>query len=554
LNKHKHFNGEFSNRMFGQKVLDLVPPIRLVKLDAFQPFPIYSKVCSIAVDVAKIRSGLKSIVNIKVKELPVKIACDGNCRRYLRAEDGLFCANFYSQRGNFAPCLGAWCPKCYVGTGHIEFPITRQLDEDGVDITAPGDETRFKIAQAGDHLMTPFQCELCHFHNIFKREPETYDLEEVETIEFLHRCCKDALWSRETSVVENNLRKAMRGRKSARFKFPGEMAIPPMGPYPLSDTFGMKATMVVLDRSLDPGKYVIFVQWDTFRKARSAVTNRAQAGISGLEDTMGAYEKKRVWISKVPTHTFWFCRFATGIHRRVGEIKKQDEAITINTLHASEKILEKRWRLATTAETKRDVGAWVFDGGFCKGLRGEEQVRIEFAGTKKSLKWLRKADPYFMFVVSGHLKGNQVSGAKFSVPCVKKTQGTGLKPGKWVERLIGLMEATGITTGRLFQRRLDPSRMFEMEDEFMPLMEEVQATSDAIDDELEIRERFGMERSLRRGVSTHARNMGVDEDLIKAINRWNKDPSKGAARLDMIELYSQADALTPLYLRYSRAL
>jgi hypothetical protein len=44
------------------------------------------------------------------------------------------------------------------------------------------------------------------------------------------------------------------------------------------------------------------------------------------------------------------------------------------------------------------------------------------------------------------------------------------------------------------------------------------------------------------------RNMGVNEDLIKAINRWNKDPSKGAARLDMIELYSQADSLTPLYL------
>jgi hypothetical protein len=74
--------------------------------------------------------------------------------------------------------------------------------------------------------------------------------------------------------------------------------------------------------------------------------------------------------------------------------------------------------------------------------------------------------------------------------------------------------------------------MFEMEDEFMSLMEEVQATSDAIDDELEIRERFGMERSLRRWVSAHVRNMGVDEDLIKAINRWNKkDPSKGAARV-----------------------
>jgi hypothetical protein len=80
-----------------------------------------------------------------------------------------------------------------------------QLYEDGVDIIAPGDEICFKIARAGDHLMTPFQCELCHFHNIFKREPETYSLEDIESIEFLHRCCKDTLWSHETSVVENNL-------------------------------------------------------------------------------------------------------------------------------------------------------------------------------------------------------------------------------------------------------------------------------------------------------------------------------------------------------------
>jgi hypothetical protein len=116
------------------------------------------------------------------------------------------------------------------------------------------------------------------------------------------------------------------------------------------------------------------------------------------------------------------------------------------------------------------------------------------------------------------------------------------------------MDMAGITTGRLFQKRLDPPRLFEVEDEFMTLMEEVQANTDAIDDELDVRDRFGLERSLRRGVSAHARNMGVDEDLIKAINRWQKDPLKGAARLDMIELYSQADSLTPLYLRYSRAL
>jgi hypothetical protein len=48
--------------------------------------------------------------------------------------------------------------------------------------------------------------------------------------------------------------------------------------------------------------------------------------------------------------------------------------------------------------------------------------------------------------------------------------------------------------------------------------------------------------------------MRVDEDIIKAVNRWMKGGGTGAARLDIIELYSKPEALAPLYLRYSLAL
>jgi hypothetical protein len=154
------------------------------------------------------------------------------CQRYLRAEHGLFCANFYSARGKFAPCLGAWCPECYIGGGLVKFPVTSMVDADGVDLATEAEKTRFKISRARDHLMTPIQCELCHFH----REPTKYDFEDVEVLEFIHQCCKDALWSREISTVENNLREAIRGRKAARrFRFLGSTPIPLMGPFPLED-------------------------------------------------------------------------------------------------------------------------------------------------------------------------------------------------------------------------------------------------------------------------------------------------------------------------------
>jgi hypothetical protein len=61
-----------------------------------------------------------------------------------------------------------------------------------------------------------------------------------------------------------------------------------MGPFPLSYDFGMKAALVMLDRSLDSGRYSSYVQWETFRKARSAITNISQAGSEMLWERMNA--------------------------------------------------------------------------------------------------------------------------------------------------------------------------------------------------------------------------------------------------------------------------
>ncbi len=66
---------------------------------------------------------------------------------------------------------------------------------------------------------------------------------------------------------------------------------PPMGPWPLKDTLGILAAMAVLDGSLDKGVYEDTVQWDTFRRTMSAVTNISQAAVGGLENLVGAYER-----------------------------------------------------------------------------------------------------------------------------------------------------------------------------------------------------------------------------------------------------------------------
>jgi hypothetical protein len=97
----------------------------------------------------------------------------------------------------------------------------------------------------------------------------------------MRRANLDAFWERASSTVSSNLRSEMRGeRTSEQLGMPS--VTPPMSPFPLDDSLGMHITVAGLDRSLDPGTYNDFVQWETFRRARSAATNISQAGVSGL--------------------------------------------------------------------------------------------------------------------------------------------------------------------------------------------------------------------------------------------------------------------------------
>jgi hypothetical protein len=388
------------------------------------------------------------------------------------------------------------------------YPIKTQVDDDG-EILDAKEAGRFMHARAGDHLMTPFQCELCHFRNIMGRDVLVDVHEDIELFEILRRANLDAFWDRASSTVSSNLRAGMRGEKTTR-RLGMPSLTPPMGPFPLEDSLGMRIAVAVLDRSLDPGTYDDFVQWETFRRTRSAVTNIAQAGAFGLGASVGAYERRKMWISEVVTHSFWFSRFMSGLHKRVGEVKKRDEAMTIDVVHAIQDILHAEWGKTDDPKIRRriaEMGTWII-GGFCVGLRGEEMLLIEFAGTAKSLRHLLDPKlPHFVLIISGRTKGIQLSGSKFGIPCVSVTEGTHLRPGIWLDRLVMLMKADGVSKGRLFQRSLSPARLFEFEHDFFSLIERVQSSTDLLDQAMDVRDSFGILRSLRRGFTSHAKNM-----------------------------------------------
>jgi hypothetical protein len=74
------------------------------------------------------------------------------------------------------------------------------------------DEDRFEVARPGDHLLCPFQCELCLFRNIQGRSALSGEgnLSDVVLLRALRRAHLDAFWSREPKTVSHNLGKVNR--------------------------------------------------------------------------------------------------------------------------------------------------------------------------------------------------------------------------------------------------------------------------------------------------------------------------------------------------------
>jgi len=296
---------------------------------------------------------------------------------------------------------------------------------------------------------------------------------------------------------------------------------------------------------------VYFVQ--IFVGSEENLPNVHQASAGGLNDRVIAGEKEKTWVSGVITHQFWFTRFMEGLHKRTGEVRKPDRVLTISELHWVEKVLEDEWVLDGSLEHHKrvaEMGVW-FIVGFCCGLRGEEHSLIELAGSRNSLVSMEEEEPNFSVVLAGRVKGNQMEGMKVEIPCVAKTEGTGLEPGKRMKRLIDSLRLMGRTGGRLFHRAAEPSLMVEFEEDFFRVLEKVQSLG-GISELVDVREQYGISRSIRRGATTYALNMQVEPVIIDSINRWRR--SGEGHRVDMLHVYTELRGLKPTLLAYSRSL
>jgi hypothetical protein len=126
------------------------------------------------------------------------------CKKPRRGIKALFCANFSHSRGNFPPCQKVWCGPCYQVDELDKFHINQLNDEDGNPMyDCESDNARYKQGVDGAHLMIPFQCDLCVYRTLFKRDP-TSTVADIENLRVIRRMNLDAIWSREPSTITKN--------------------------------------------------------------------------------------------------------------------------------------------------------------------------------------------------------------------------------------------------------------------------------------------------------------------------------------------------------------
>ncbi len=441
--------------------------------------------------------------------------------------------------------MNVWCGDCYVPHPNDPFPVQDlPEEEEGIEAEVNNDHANAR-GRDGDHLMgVPFECDLCHFRNVKKRDPILTDWADGYTLLCIRRVSLDVCGSRAPRTVRANLNRLVTDFQSADFSFGLQNYLPQLGWPVVEDRVGMAIALVTLNASLRPGKYTNHLQYDTMRKTPTWYRNVHTAGVGYNVDTLYAQDEKRVHATSCVTSGEWFVRFKLGAKYRMGQIRQQNEAFTSEIIHALDEVAQDLWdNSLVEAERKKveELMAFVIMT-YCGNLRGEEVPLVSLLGMKTC--WedsINAPEPYIMLTLHGRFKGeNQLRWHCIPIPIHTKTS---LPIMKWIRRVMRrsvLLEKR--TNGWLFADEKGRKRKMSHYDPLLvELLEKVKSHFSGVIPASISPSDFSLWRSGRRGGTTAAVSQGVPQPIIDLMGRWRtKEAAKGTAPgLPMRQVYTQ---------------
>lgn len=421
----------------------------------------------------------------------------------------------------------------------------------------------YHVARDGDHLMVPFECDVCIFWKLRGSgpNPDVHPKDKV-LLDCIRRINLDAFWSRMTSTVSTNKDKVRAGLKLSE-------SVGLAGPYRVTKSFpkwghcGYEVAIQMLLASLKPGKYSKeYTQWDTIRKLRTAASNqyRASAQATSLEWTLSDDRGHSQRLSNDPCASVWFGRFFMGCKRRMGQDWRPNKALSTDLIV---KVLERTTERYKNATVEKDKDRWWTFGTYVcvtyvLSLRGVEGLLVDLAGMIKNE---HKGDNrYFIVALLGMIKGEH-HGRCHLLPSVKVTS-LGIDIYDWVSKLIESKKLRGFRNGPLFTdwsgKVLTTDALDKM---LVDILEELfdykhtlfPASVETKDDIVDM---YQVYRSIRRSSDTRAIEKKVKDSDIDIVNRWQKAEKAQGNRpaFQMKQHYASVEILLEPFLRYTYAM
>lgn len=123
----------------------------------------------------------------------------------------------------------------------------------------------------------------------------------------------------------------------------------------MEDRVGMGVALMTFHSSLRKGRYAETLQFDTMRKTPTWYGHMHHGGSAYNTETLYAQDERRVRSSTCLTDGEWFTHFKLGAKLRMGQIRKQNKALTTDIIHSLDHVAEEEWNLAKTEGNRKTV-------------------------------------------------------------------------------------------------------------------------------------------------------------------------------------------------------
>ena len=323
----------------------------------------------------------------------------------MEAPDGIFCHNYLSLRLGSIRCRTVSCANCFLDDGGLKFPINRPASNASVKFKRRiSSQDKYLKARNGDWLFAPFQCEDCWFGNIMCRSPRPYSDRDQRVMSLLRRANLDLFWSRETTTIANNLGKVKlvislwKDRDNCS-------PLPAITPWKEKDELGMSTAISMLEHSLEKGRIANYIQFDSCRTIRSAMSNIYTASASGNEDrmTFKSTTGSVFHLHNDPLQSVFMERFARGMKARMPIASARNLPLTGPIVKRILDRIEFDWALPTTSEKDRRILTMVAGyivTTYTYSLRGNEGFWVDGDALCKHINVGRNAIPISHVVVA----------------------------------------------------------------------------------------------------------------------------------------------------------